>query len=538
MNNKNIKYYDLTIPQVSILSTEQFYGSSTLNNLGGTSLISNELNFDIFKIAINNLVKHNDSFRIRLIRKDNTIKQYIEDFKPFDIDIVDLETQMELEQFEKIHLSKPFEIFEKPLFEFKLFRFKDNSGGYVLRIHHIIADAWTSGLLCRKLMHEYTCLLNNSIQTELPTSSYINYLETEKLYLSSSKFEKDKSFWNDKFSNLPDIVSLPSQHNSPDNVSCIGNRQSFIIPKNVVSKISFFCKEHSISIFNFFMSILAIYISKINNSTDFVIGTPILNRTNVIEKNTTGMFINVAPLRITLKNITLFSELLSYISKESMSLLRHQKYPYQKILQDVRKQDSTIPNLYNILLSYQITKANNESDFSYSTRWVFNGCCANDLDMHIYDLDEEGTLNISYDYKISKYSELEINNLHNRLVYIIKQVLKESSITINAIDIVTPDEKNILLNSFNSNFFNYNQNSSLNELFEQQASKSPNSVAIIDNNSKLTYKDLNEKANFLANKIKELNIKTDIIAFSLKRNSNIIITILGILKARLYIYAY
>ena len=101
------------------------------------------------------------------------------------------------------------------------------------------------------------------------------------------------------------------------------------------------------------MAVLAIYIYKINNTNDFVIGTPILNRTNFKEKNTNGLFINIAPLRINIDTTKTFIEFANEISHLSRNMLKHQKYSYNNILEDIRKIDPSAPNLYNIVLSYQ-----------------------------------------------------------------------------------------------------------------------------------------------------------------------------------------
>lgn len=523
--------YNLSVPQNSILLTEKFYGNSALNNIGGTSHVYEPLDFALYKKAINNFVKNNDSFRIRLEQKNDLIKQYISDYCEFEIEIIDVTKDEDVENLEKVQISKPFNIFNEPLFEFKIFRFKDNTGGYVLRAHHSITDAWGTGLLCRKIMHEYSNLLNNINETPDSRLSYVQYLESEKSYLSSPKFEKDKAYWEEKFFTAPNMVSIPYSKNSNNSFSCLANRQTFTFSKHEKDIIFNFCQQNNISVFNFFMSIISTYLYKINNIDDFVLGTPILNRSNVVEKNTNGMFINIMPLRVSFSNIITFNDLIQKISKDSMGLLRHQKYPYQNILQAVRKMDSSIPNLYNVLLSYQITKANNESEFNYTTRWAFNGCCADDIDIHIYDLDEEGILNISYDYKISKYLDEDIQKLHNRLLNLIKQVIKKPEINIDDLDIITPEEAQHILNDFNNTVVKYDKEKTLFELFENQVKKTPDNIAVIDKNKKLTYAELNSRANFVANEINKLNIKTDIIAFSLERTSNIIVTILGILKS-------
>ena len=98
-----------------------------------------------------------------------------------------------------------------------------------------------------------------------------------------------------------------------------------------------------------------------------------------------------------------------------MGMLKHQKYSYQSLLENLREKNKTIPSLYNILLSYQITNAHQTGgDMTYKTQWTFNGCCAENMDIQIYDLNDTGSLNVAYDYKTSIYYEEDIENLHNR----------------------------------------------------------------------------------------------------------------------------
>lgn len=96
------------------------------------------------------------------------------------------------------------------------------------------------------------------------------------------------------------------------------------------------------------------------NLDDFVIGTPILNRLDFADKNTNGMFISTVPLRVNILNDSSFVDFSKSMARSCLSMLRHQRYPYQNILEDLRKLDSSIPNLYNVVLSYQITNTVND----------------------------------------------------------------------------------------------------------------------------------------------------------------------------------
>ncbi len=529
-NEKMEKLYDLSAPQNSILLMERFYNGTSINNIGGGIIIHQTLDFALLKKAILNFVKYHDSFRIRLKQTSSGVKQYFEDFSEFEIPMIDLKKE-EVADLDKKILYRPIRIFEEPLFEFTIFRFPNQHGGYVIKMHHIISDAWTSGLLCRKIMHEYENLVNHKKDGCNKKFSYLNYLETEKNYFASSKFEKDKLYWTEKFKTIPAIVSIPSMTNVTDNFSCEGNRSSFVISKKEMEQITEYCSKHSISIFNFFMATLSTYISKINDVEDFVIGTPILNRSNISEKNTAGMFINIAPLRIDMKDKSTFVDLVSCISRDSIGLLRHQKYPYQTILEDLRKQNPSIPNLYNIVLSYQITRSNHECNIPYDTRWSFNGCTADDVDIHLFDMDENGILNIAYDYKTSKYNYITIENMHKRLMHIIKQVLKHEEIELKDIEIVTPEEKHKILVEFNNTQVDYPKEKTIVDLFEEQVEKTPDNVAVVFENQQLTYRELNEKANQLAWYLKEKEIKKgSVIGIRMHKRLEMIIGILAIIK--------
>ena len=234
------------------------------------------------------------------------------------------------------------------------------------------------------------------------------------------------------------------------------------------------------------MTVFAIYIGRVSFLDEFVIGTPILNRTNFKEKQTTGMFINTLPLKINLKNNKTFLETLKDIAINSMGLLRHQKYSFQYIIDDLRKKDSSIPKLYDILYSYQITKMNeNEDSLNHTTSWTFNKTTVDDLDIHMYEWNENNSIKIAYDYKLNKYNEQDILNIHARILHIIKQILENKNILLENIEIVTPEEKNKILHEFNNTTIALPTEKNLVDLFEEQVKKSPNNIAVVSNNNKL-----------------------------------------------------
>lgn len=524
--------FELTNPQKSIWNTELFFNGSNINNICGTINLYEPLNFNILKESLKQIINENDNFHINFMLKDGSIFQYLESKIDYDIDIIEIKSEDELHTLEQNTMSHIFDILHSDLFNIKIFKYPDSTGGVIVNIHHIISDSWTLGLIAKEIVNKYYCLCNN-VPIESKQYSYIDYINSEKKYVNSPKYLKDKQFWKDYLKDFQNPITIPNnKENSNNDFSSIGNRKIFKLENKYVKEMNEFCHNYNVSLFSFFMAIYSIYIGKVNNLNDFILGTPILNRVNSSQKNTMGMFVNTIPFRVKIEDNYSFLAFLNNIALNFTSILRHQKHSYQYILEDLRKEDPKTPNLYQILLSYQITKIRTDDDMQYSSEWNFNGNVADDIDIHFFDLNDSGDINIAYDYKTSKYTDEDISNIHSRILHIISQVINNPSIFIKEISITTPKELQEILSLNAKNDCVYPNNKTISQLFEEQVKLTPNNIAIKFKNYYLTYDELNKKANQVANFLRNLGIKAnDVIAIRLNKSLEMVIGILGILKA-------
>ena len=524
--------YQLTKPQNSIWLTEKFFNGTSVNNICGYVYIKNEVDFNALKKALNELVKTNDSMRFKFKEENGSCIQYVNEYKEFNIEIIELSSEKEIENEALKFANILMDIENNFLFKIVLFKLPNNSGGFIINVHHIIGDSWTLGLIAKETTNIYSNILNSTYE-EKPFPSYINYVNNEIEYINSEKYIKDKEYWNEIFKTIPEVASIPSTKEVfSKNISCEGNREKFIISEKQINEIKDFCTKNKISVYNFFMAAYSLYLGRVSNLDDFVIGTPILNRTNFEQKHTMGMFINTAPLRINLDHNLSFTNFTKQIASNSMSLIRHQRYPYQAILEDLRKKDSSIPNLYNVILSYQITKTvEEENNIKYTTDWVFNGNSADDLQIHLFDLNDEASITVAYDYKSNKYEVEDIKNLHNRILTIINQVILNNDILLRNIEIVTPEEKHKILYEFNNTKVEYPKDKTVVDLFEEQVEKTPDSIAVEFENIKISYKDLLIRVNKLSNYLQNQNLSNEKnIGIFTNRTIDTIVGILSILK--------
>lgn len=532
----NLKLYNLTIPQKAIYLAEQYSSGTSLNSIGGNLIIEENVNLDLLEKALNIFVKNNDALRIRIHMENGTPMQYISPYEPFYLKRVFLKEKSDLEGLTSEIINAPFTFLDSTLFYFSLFKFEDGSGGFNVSLHHIISDAWSMSLLVDSVLKIYSNLLNNTPINEDVNYSYLDFIKNEQDYFNTSRFKKDKEFWNSFFSTEPQHILISQKKEK--RITTTAKRKSFVLNKELYERINSLCKKNNCSLYSFFMAIYSLYLARLNNTNFSTIGTPILNRVNIKEKSTCGIFCGTQPFCLNINYAMSFSDFLKDVTCNQIKFFRHQKYPYSTLLEDLKKQYNISYNLYDLAFSYQNARTNNArtnnaiSDIKIHTNWFFNNNCSDSLQIHFYDLDDTGIINIYYDYKISKFSQQEIEVLHSRIINMAIQVLDNSSILLEDISIIDDSEKQFIDNISGNIKIGHPRNIGIHDLISAKAKEYPNNTAITFNNSHISYKDLDIYSTKIANNLISNGIrKGDTVAVLLQhKDINLIATLLGILK--------
>lgn len=520
MKEKNI--YELTNPQKSIWMSEQYYKGTNINNIVGYIKINKNANLQALEKAFNVLVQKNDSLKTKIIIDNSVPKQYFDDFVYENIEIIELQDESQLLQFETSFPMQNIDVDNNFLFLPKILSFPDGSAILALIAHHLIADAWTMSLLLEEVYQSYLKIINNESIDLTSNPSYIEFIKSQENYMSSNKFEEDTKYWQSQFSNLPNIINFKNNVK----VSIQADRKIYELNNNIVAKINSFCQENKISDYIFLLGIFNIYFFNIFNTNNFVIGNPILNRSNFKEKQIAGMFVSIMPFIVNIDKSMIFADFCKQLANNQKQMYRHIKYPYHEILNYVRKHHNFFDSLYDIVFSYQ-----NTAIPSYC-KWLSNRAQVESLQIHIKNIAEEkNNLSIHYDYLTDIFSEEDISLMHERILNLIDQVINTPTAKISSFEIISKKETKKLLKDFNNTSAIYNKNSNIVKEFEKIVEQYPNNIAVKDNRISYTYKELNEHANFLAHKILEQKTSSEIIAFSLNRSVDIVVSILAILKS-------
>lgn len=267
------KFYQLTNPQKSIWTQEEFFEGTTINNICASITILDTLNETALKKAVHFMVQHNDNFKIRIILKDHSPMQYFAEATSFPIETIYLKKESDIEKIKEDLMNYQYHILDSNLFCFKIAKFPDGHGMLIFTVHHIISDGWSLGIFAQNIMEKYRefCTGDRLYHVSLPElHQYREFLEGEQNYLQSFKFENDKAYWLRQFQEIPELVSFTSTKKSLKN-DFVSKRESFRVPFPFAQNIQKYCQENKISVFQFFMAIYSIYLSKTSELNEFTI---------------------------------------------------------------------------------------------------------------------------------------------------------------------------------------------------------------------------------------------------------------------------
>jgi len=529
----NVVYYPLTHPQIGIWYTEKLYPGTSMGNISATVRLKEGIDYPILEKAINKFIEKNDGIRLRFTEIDYESKQYISEYKYVHFDFFDFSNSGtdELYKWDSVQKKIPFNLIDCNLFYFALIKVNDSDGGYFIKIHHLISDAWTMVLLTNSILEYYTLLKNGESICENMKPSYLEYILKEEEYKKTLRYEKDKQYWSTKLQDWHEITTIKVRKSNTLNAKA--KRRTFQIPRKLADKIHAYCSENGFSEYTIFLSALYMYINRITAKEDIVLGTTLLNRSNAREKDTAGLFASTAvPIRININGDMSFSSFIEYISREILTLFKHQKYSYDLIIKQIRENNNTIDKIFDIVLTYQNAKLKKNHSIKCDTRWHFSGYQIESLIININDREDSGILIIDYDYLSDVFNTTEIEFIHQHIISLLWHALDNPNKEISKFEMLSELEKQKILCQFNNTSAEYNRDITIHELFEEQVKKTPENTAVIFNNKKFTYSELNVRANQLARKLRKIGIKRDeIVGVMDEKSFEMIVALLAVMKA-------
>lgn len=344
-----MKKYNLTSSQYRVLFEFDDKGNIVFTNkniIWGHLKINQEVDFNKLKESLNYCFKKNDNIRTKLCKEDDKIFQYFDNYQDMDFEIVDVNTENDVEKLQNNIINKPLEMFNSFLFHLIIYRYKNGFGGIIIKLSHVMGDGYTLGLILYEVLGYYSKTIKKII-----SFSYLNYINSEEKYPSSIKCWLDKKYWEKIFqSGIPDAAYVPAKKDSFSYLEA--NRISFDIDDNIIKKVENFCKINEISKSTFYMSIFGIYINKRTNLNNFFLSAANRNRKGIKKLLTAGMLTKIAYFIVKIQN----EKFIDFAKKMRLSLkssYKHMNYIYNYRKELLEKYNDNRTLLSNVFLSYQ-----------------------------------------------------------------------------------------------------------------------------------------------------------------------------------------
>lgn len=516
----------LTSSQQNIWNLQKYYEETTISAICGAIYFKNEIDTEILKKAINHVIEHQSGLRLRFCEVNGKAMQQVTEYQYEEIPILQFSAKEALRQYVLHCAHKLTNLTDIPLYHFAIFQLNGQTG-IVTALSHLISDAWTLSLIAKQISDAYWGLAQGD-PCENKIWDYLDYLHAEEEYLASCRYEKDTNYWQEKYPDKPEPTAIKLC--TAATTAITAKRVISTLGSELTERIGQFCKETSITPAVLFETAVILYLAKINPENQTVtIGTPVLGRHNAREKNTAGMFISTMPLTIPVSASDTAEDLTNRIMDSHRELFRHQRYPYGGILRQLREKYNFTGNLYDVMVSYQ----NAQTGVNAETEWFSNGYSETPFVLHIDNRDNGNSYTWTVDYQTEVFrQEAEIQLIIDRLEHILQQILTNHKIPVGEISIIPDAEYQRMIFDFNDTAAEYPTDKCIHHLFEDQVKRTPTKTAVIACDKTMTYAELNEQANCIAHSLIGMGVGVgDIVAFALTRQSYLIATMFGILKA-------
>ncbi|MBQ9894376.1 MAG: amino acid adenylation domain-containing protein [Ruminococcus sp.] len=416
-----------------------------------------------------------------------------------------------------------FDLSKAPLVEVIIVK-HENEDVLIFHFHHIIAD----GMSMSNFNQEFMALYENKKIPELK-KQYSGYVDYENKLMTDKWISDRREFWLNELEDCVTGIPLPYDC-TPDKATMAGSTYVEYIDKDITGKLKKAAMEQGVSLFMILLSVMDVVLHKISGEKNFVISTPVTTRFAGGFEDNIGMFTNTMALGCHIGPGESFAKLLKDVKKISLASYSRSDYPYNMLINDLDARDEKAINVNFVYENTDGRDPNHGSDFNLKYIPFVKPVQENELSIEF--LEGNGEIEVQIGYQTDLFKEETIARIFGYIKNIVNIITENQDVRITDIDILSDEEKQLILNNFNATEKEYPRDKTVAELFEEQVKKTPDNIALVFEDKKLTYSELNSRANSLAHKLRELGVKPDdFVAIIADRSLEMICGIYGIIKS-------
>ena len=532
-------YYPLSFAQQRLWFLDQFEPGSALYNIPNSVRMSGPLDLKALEHAFNEIVRRHDILRTTFGTRNGKPVQFVAAHTRWPLEVVDLsalpqqEREPEARRLAAREAARPFDLSAGPLLRVAVIRLDREDHVILLTMHHIISDGWSMGVLTRELsaLYEAATAGERSPLPPLPIQ-YVDYCVWQRERLSDEALESQLDYWKQRLSGVR-VLELPTDRPRPATQSHRGANLSVRVGAEVTRALKSLTKGEESTLFMALMAAWQVLLMRYTGQDDIAVGTPIAGRTQDETEGLIGFFINMLVLRADLSGTPSFRQLLGRVREAALGAYAHQDAPFEKLVEELQPERvlSHTP-LFQTAMVLQNTPDERVRMSTIKLSGLGGQGMFAKFDLTLALAETEGGLSGTLEYKTDLFDAATITRMIGHFERLLAAIVANPDEQINRLRLLSDAERRQLLAEWNNPAKEFAVDECLHELFESQVRLTPEAVAVSYEAERLSYRELNERANQLAHRLRELGVGPEVpVALCLERSLEMVVGILGVLKA-------
>ena len=414
-----------------------------------------------------------------------------------------------------------------PLFRHVLIRVAQDRWFWYQRYHHVIVDAFSFTAIARRIAHLYTALCQQQPPEPTPFVPFRDVVEEYQHYEHSSVCQRDKQFWLEKARQLPPAASLSPQPLAGQVPSTHIFRLSQACSPQQFAQLTAAGEPHKLTPSDMALALVSLWVSRLSGQTDFGAGFIFMRRMGSAALCATGPVINVLPVAFNVAPQHTLMEVAAEISRELKKARRHQRYDAEQIQRDVGGVGDAQP-LYGTVFNFKMFDFRLDFNGMQGVTHELTSGPVRDLEIAMY-IDEAGQLTVDLLANAERYQPEELKAHLQRLPLLLAQFADNPALLSGEADMLTADD-HALIRRVNRTATPV-ASTTLSHLLAEQATKTPDRVALVDAQHHFTYRETREQVVALAQRLVEQGVQRgDIVAVALPRSVFLSLALMAIVE--------
>ncbi|MEP7339452.1 MAG: amino acid adenylation domain-containing protein, partial [Acidobacteriota bacterium] len=533
----------LSFAQERLWFLDQLEPDNSLYNMSTGMSLKGSVEASLIQRVLSQIVWRHESLRTVFTARQGRPVQVILPAQPFQLPVIDLSGLPEPKRNEEAsRLSteeawRPFDLSQGPLLRALLLKLGDDHNIVLLTLHHIAGDEWSMDLLSQELAAVYSAFASGepSPLEELPIQ-YADYAVWQREYLSGPVLQEQLDYWRLRLSGAPPLLALPLDRPRPSRQTYRGSTQSFRLPDETAQAMRRLSREQGVTLFMTLLGAFQTLLYRYSGERDIVVGTDIAGRTRQELEALIGFFVNQLVMRATLDPAWSFKKLIEQTREICLGAYAHQDAPFERVVEELQPERSLSHSpLFQVsfTLSNSSRRAFSTPNLSVGSAGSAGGELKNaKYDLTLVMVNTPDAMGGAFEYNTDIFDASTMQRMARHFQNLLRSISESADQSLSRLSLLDEQERQQLLVEWNRTEAEYPKQACLHELFEAAARHNPSAIAVICGEQRISYGELDERAEQLAAYLRSRGVRAEQrVGLLLDRSTEMLVGVLGVLKA-------